>query len=98
MGVLTHPHYPPGSTGRPQDALSCTESVYCLSVKHVDIILWCIRHLVSSIGWLPDCRAGGRRFEPWPDQHSGSESACFDMTSAIGYGRIRMSRPFSVMV
>ena len=30
------------------------------------------RRLVSSIGGVPDCRAGGRRFEPWLDQHSGS--------------------------
>ena len=30
------------------------------------------RRLVSSVGWVPDCRAGGRGFESWPDQHSGS--------------------------
>ena len=28
--------------------------------------------LASSVGWVPDCRAGGQGFEPWPDQHSGS--------------------------
>ena len=27
---------------------------------------------VSSVGTAPDCRAGGRRFKPRPDQHSGS--------------------------
>ena len=26
----------------------------------------------SSVGRAPDCRAGGRRFKPRPDQHSGS--------------------------
>ena len=25
------------------------------------------RRLVSSVGWVPDCRAGGRWFESWPD-------------------------------
>ena len=23
----------------------------------------------SSVGWVPDCRAGGRGFESWPDQY-----------------------------
>ena len=27
---------------------------------------------VSSVGRAPDCCAGGRRFKPRPDQHSGS--------------------------
>ena len=27
---------------------------------------------VSSVGKAPDCCAGGRRFKPRPDQHSGS--------------------------
>ena len=43
---------------------------------------------VGSVGWVPDYRAGGRRFEPRPDQHLGSlnnwgESAAFVMTSVI---------------
>ena len=44
---------------------------------------------VGSVGWVPDYRAGGRGFEPRPDQHLGSlnnwgESAAFVMTSANG--------------
>ena len=31
-----------------------------------------LRGLVSSVGWVPDCRAGGGGFEPRPDQYSGS--------------------------
>ena len=47
------------------------------------------RRLVSLVGREPVCRAGGRRFKPWPDQHSASlnnreESAAFLMTSANG--------------
>ena len=30
------------------------------------------RRPVSSVGRAPDCCAGGRRFKPRPDQHSGS--------------------------
>ena len=30
------------------------------------------RRPVSSVGRAPDCCAGGRRFQPRPDQHSGS--------------------------
>ena len=30
------------------------------------------RRLISSVGWVPDCRAGGQGFDPWPDQYSGS--------------------------
>ena len=44
---------------------------------------------VSSVGRVPDYRAGGCGFKPRPDQHSGSlnnrgESAAFVMTSANG--------------
>ena len=44
------------------------------------------RRPVSSVGRVPDYRAGGRGFKPWPDQHSGSwgESAAFALTSADG--------------
>ena len=47
------------------------------------------RRPVSSVGRAPDCCAGGRRFKPRPDQHSGSlnnwgESAAFLITSANG--------------
>ena len=46
-------------------------------------------NLVSSVGRAPVCRAGGRGFEPRPDQHSGSlnnweGSAAFVMTTANG--------------
>ena len=49
----------------------------------------CFRRPVSSVGRVPDYRAGGRGFKPQPDQHSGSlnnggESAAFVMTSANG--------------
>ena len=30
------------------------------------------RRPVSSVGRAPNCCAGGRRFKPRPDQHSGS--------------------------
>ena len=30
------------------------------------------RRPVGSVGRIPDYRAGGRGFKPWPDQHSGS--------------------------
>ena len=38
---------------------------------------------ISSVSWVSDHRAGGRGFEPWADQHSGSlgnwvESAAFN--------------------
>ena len=44
---------------------------------------------VSSVGRVSDYRAGGSRFKPRPDQHSGSlnnrrESAAFALTSAHG--------------
>ena len=48
------------------------------------------RRPVSSVGRVPDYRAGGRGFEPRPDHHSGSlkiieeKSAAFVMTSANG--------------
>ena len=50
------------------------------------------RRPVSSVGRVPDYRAGGRGFKPWPDYHSGSctevmhstQSAAFVMTSANG--------------
>ena len=40
---------------------------------------------VSSVGRAPDCCAGGRRFKPWPNQHSGSlNNWVFVMTPANG--------------
>ena len=47
------------------------------------------RRPVSSVGRATDCCAGGRRFKPRPDQHSGSlnncgERAAFVMTPANG--------------
>ena len=53
------------------------------------IIIIPYRRPVGSVGWAPDYRAGGRGFEPRPDQHLGSlnnwgESAAFVMTSANG--------------
>ena len=47
------------------------------------------RRPVSLFGWVSDYRAGGRGFEPRPDQHSGSlnnwaVSAAFLITSANG--------------
>ena len=44
------------------------------------------RHLVSSVGIVPVCWAGGGGFEPWLNEYSGSlnnweESAAFVMTS-----------------
>ena len=33
------------------------------------------RRPIFSVGRAPDCRAGGRGFKTWPDQHSGSLNA-----------------------
>ena len=47
----------------------------CLSseepLKNYQIAV-CSSHLVSSVGRVKDCHAGGREFKPWSDQHSGS--------------------------
>ena len=50
---------------------------------------WFNHHLVSSVGRVPVCQAGGHGFKPRPDQQSGSlnnweESAAFVMTPANG--------------
>ena len=49
---------------------SCLTISVCLFCLHIRKLL--VSFLVSSVGWVPDCCAGGREFEPWPDQHSGS--------------------------
>ena len=64
-----------------------TEMFHGLPLEHAGT--WANRRPVSSVGRALDCRAGGRRFKPRPDQHSGSlnnwgESAAFVMTSANG--------------
>ena len=59
-------------------------------LSNLEIIGLNNRRPVSSVGRVPDYRAGGRGFEPRPDHHSGSlkiieeKSAAFVMTSANG--------------
>ena len=57
--------------------------------KGVPVYCRCTLSLVSSVGRAPVCWAGGHRFKPQSDQHSGSlniweVSAAFVMTSANG--------------
>ena len=61
-----------------------------VSSVHASIAIRCqCRNRVSSVGRVPDYRAGGRGFKPRPDQHLRSlnkcgESAAFVTTSANG--------------
>ena len=65
------------------------------SIDHLDLLLQVAnaQNITSSTAtWLAqlgECWTGGQRFEPRPDQHSGSlsnweQSAAFEMTSANG--------------
>ena len=42
------------------------------------------RPLVGLVGRVPDCTAGGHRFEFQSDQHSASDGAAIAMASANG--------------
>ena len=58
-------------------AIKMTANKLTLNVKKTKCILIRSKFKLSqtdncSVGRAPDCRAGGRRFKPRPDQHSGS--------------------------
>ena len=49
-----------------------TQRAKILALWNVKKSLWRSCRPVSSVGRAPVCWAGGREFESWPDQHSGS--------------------------
>ena len=61
------------------------------------------RRPVSSVGRVPDYRAGGRGFKPRPDHHLGSlnnrgESAAFVMTFVVQFAYFCIRRESAAFV